>query len=83
MKRILTICLALLIVCTLSINTAFAQDVRQKPVVKKQTTTTTKQTVSTPACQWELATSFKNGEALVVNSDNYWYYIDKTGKVVK
>ena len=47
MKRILTIRLALLIVCTLSINTAFAQDVRQKPVVKKQTATTTKKQTST------------------------------------
>ena len=51
MKRILTIRLALLIVCALSINTAFAQDVRQKPVVKKQTTTTSKQTTSTPKKQ--------------------------------
>lgn len=40
MKR-LTIFFALFIVCALSFNTAFAQDVRQKPVVKKQTTTTT------------------------------------------
>ena len=40
MKKKLTIRLALLILCAFSINTAFAQDVRQKPVVKKQTTTT-------------------------------------------
>ena len=41
MKKRLTIRLALLILCAFSMNTAFAQDVRQKPVVKKQTTTTT------------------------------------------
>ena len=41
MKKKLTIRLALLILCAFSMNTAFAQDVRQKPVVKKQTTTTT------------------------------------------
>lgn len=46
----MTFRLALLIVCALSINTAFAQDVRQKPVVKKQTTTT-KQTTSAPKKQ--------------------------------
>ena len=40
MKKKLTIRLALLILCAFSMNTAFAQDVRQKPVVKKQTTTT-------------------------------------------
>ena len=47
MKRILIIRLALLIVCALSFDVAFAQDVRQKPVVKKQTTTTTKKQTST------------------------------------
>lgn len=36
MKRLM-IRFALLIVCALSIQTAFAQDVRQKPVAKKQT----------------------------------------------
>ena len=51
MKRILIIRLALLIVCALSFDVAFAQDVRQKPVVKKQTTTTSKQTTSTPKKQ--------------------------------
>ena len=45
MKKKLTVCLALLILCAFCMNTAFAQDVRQKPVIKKQaTTTTTKQT---------------------------------------
>ena len=42
MKKKLTLRFALLILCAFSMNTAFAQDVRQKPVVKKQTTTTTK-----------------------------------------
>ena len=43
MKKKLTIRLALLILCAFSINTVFAQDVRQKPVIKKETATTTKQ----------------------------------------
>ena len=33
----LTIRLVLLILCALNLNTAFAQDVRQKPVAKEQT----------------------------------------------
>lgn len=49
MKKKLTVRIALLIVCALNINTTFAQNVRQKPVIKKQTTTTKQ--ASTPKKQ--------------------------------
>ncbi|MBR0488816.1 MAG: hypothetical protein IJJ68_01250 [Prevotella sp.] len=57
MKKKLTVRLALLILCAISLNTAFAQDVRQKPVVKKQTTTTT--TKQAPVSTKKQATSTK------------------------
>ena len=46
MKRMI-IRFGLIAVIACFMNPAFAQDVRQKPVVKKQTTTTTKQSAST------------------------------------
>ena len=62
MKKKLTIRLALLILCAFSMNTSFAQDVRQKPVVKKQTTTTTKQTsTKKPTSTKKQPTSSKKG----------------------
>ena len=73
MKR-LTIRLALLIVCALSINTAFAQDVRQKPVATKQTTGTQK---------WKYVSKFSEGLAWVEDANGKTGYIDKTGKIVK
>ena len=48
MKNV-TIRFVLLILCALSTNTTFAQDVRQKPIIKKQTTTTKQ--ASTPKKQ--------------------------------
>ena len=90
MKRILTIRLALLIVCALSINTAFAQDVRQKPVVKKQPApaTTTKQTATgtkqkqVNTHKWEDKGYYYEGLAWVRDTNWKYGFIDKTGQVV-
>jgi hypothetical protein len=76
MKRILTIRLALLIVCALSINTAFAQDANTKEVVKKQTK---KKVVP---CKWHKANNFSEGLAKVENAKDKWGFINKSGKVV-
>lgn len=91
MKNKLTIRLALLILCALSINTTFAQDVRQKPIIKKQTTTTTKKQTPASAKQADQATNHKwkevgrysEGLARVQDDNNNWFKIDKTGKVVE
>ena len=93
--RKLTIRLAILIVCALSINTTFAQDVRQKPVIKKQTTTTkkkqtpaiTKKQTSTKKHQtttpkWTDQLYYSEGLAIVVDANGKFGYIDKTGKFV-
>lgn len=90
MKRILTIRLALLIVCALSINTAFAQDVRQKPVVKKQPApaTTTKQTATgtkqkqVNTHKWEDKGYYYEGLAWVRDVNGKCGFIDKTGRLV-
>jgi hypothetical protein len=95
MMKNLTIRLALLFVCALSINTAFAQDVRQKPVIKKQTTTTTKKPAASTKKQtstkqnqatthkWKFVGDYYDGLAPVRDDNGNKYYIDKTGKVVK
>ena len=89
MKKKLTIRLALLILCAFSMNTAFAQDVRQKPVVKKQTTTklpaaSTKKPTNQPGSshKWKYTGDFIEGLALVQDANGKWGFIDKTGKVV-
>ena len=86
MKKKLIIRFALLIFCAFSINTAFAQDVRQKPFVKKQTTTTTKQTSAkkkqVTTHKWKEQRDFYEGLANVKDANDKWGYIDKTGKVV-
>ena len=80
MKNKLTIRLALLILCAFSINTTFAQDVRQKPVVKKQTTT--KYTDEVTTHKWKEVGGFHEGLAKVQDANGKWGYIDKTGKVI-
>lgn len=81
MKR-LTILFALFIVCDLSFNTAFAQDVRQKPVVKKQTTTTTKQSASTKKTVIsapKIPTAKELGQFFISMDKRQWSAITKYG----
>ena len=89
MKNKLTIRLALLIVCALNINTTFAQDVRQNPVVKKQTTTTkkqssasTKQSDQATNQKWKEVGRYSEGLARVQDDNDKCGFIDKTGKLV-
>ena len=89
MKKKLTIRLALLILCAFSINTAFAQSARTKPVVKKQATTTTKQAPAstkqsnqTTTHKWKAVGDYSEGLAAVKDANDKWGYIDKTGRLV-
>ena len=68
----LTIRFVLLILCALNLNTAFAQDVRQKPVVKKQVTTH----------KWKEVGDYYDGLARVNGTNDKWGFIDKTGRLV-
>lgn len=90
----LTIRFVLLILCALNTNTTFAQDVRQKPVIKKQTTTTTKKPATSTNKQtstkqnqvtthkWKFVGDYYDGLAMVQGTNGKWGFIDKTGRLV-